>query len=86
MSQKYNILVEEVKKLSVEEELKFLIERYLIDERRAERNGWNSVIFAPFARKLNSLYFKIIFQNILEGKILWDFQNIGFAGYVRTKI
>ena len=35
---KYNILVEEVKKLSVEEkeELKFLIERYLIDERRGE--------------------------------------------------
>jgi len=38
MRQKYNILVEEVKKLSVEEkeELKFLIERYLIDERREE--------------------------------------------------
>lgn len=38
MSQEYNILVEEVKKLSVEEkeELKFLIELYLIDERRAE--------------------------------------------------
>ncbi|CAG0939807.1 hypothetical protein BROC_00802 [Candidatus Brocadiaceae bacterium] len=38
MSQKYNILVEEVKKLSVEEkeELKFLIEKYLIEERREE--------------------------------------------------
>ena len=38
MSQKYNILVEEVKKLSVEEkeELKFLLERYLIEERRGE--------------------------------------------------
>ncbi len=38
MRQKYNILVEEVKKLSVEEkeELKSLIERYLIDERREE--------------------------------------------------
>lgn len=36
MSQKYNILVEEVKKLSTKEkeELKFLIERYLIEERR----------------------------------------------------
>ena len=38
MSQKYNVLVEEVKKLSVEEkeELKFLIEKYLVEERRDE--------------------------------------------------
>lgn len=38
MSQKYNTLVEEVKKLSVEEkeELKFLIEKYLVEERREE--------------------------------------------------
>jgi len=38
MSQKYNTLVEEVKKLSVEEkeELKFLIEKYLVEERRDE--------------------------------------------------
>ena len=38
MSQKYNVLVEEVKKLSVEEkeELKFLIEKYLVEERREE--------------------------------------------------
>ena len=38
MGQKYNIIVEEVKKLSVEEkeELKFLIEKYLIEERREE--------------------------------------------------
>ncbi|MBM2833402.1 MAG: hypothetical protein HW406_563 [Candidatus Brocadiaceae bacterium] len=36
MSQKYNILVEEVEKLSIEEkeELKFLIEKYLVEERR----------------------------------------------------
>ena len=38
MSQKYNTLVEEVKKLSVEEkeELKFLIEKYLVEARRDE--------------------------------------------------
>ena len=38
MSQKYNTLVEEVKKLSFEEkeELKFLIEKYLVEERREE--------------------------------------------------
>lgn len=38
MSQKYSILVEEVKRLSTEEkeELKFLIEKYLIEERREE--------------------------------------------------
>lgn len=38
MNQKYNTLVEEVKKLSVEEkeELKFLIEKYLVEERRDE--------------------------------------------------
>jgi hypothetical protein len=38
MSQKYNTLVEEVKKLSAEEkeELKFLIEKYLVEERREE--------------------------------------------------
>ena len=36
MRQKYNTLVEEVKKLSFEEkeELKFLIEKYLVEERR----------------------------------------------------
>ncbi|MFO0793621.1 MAG: hypothetical protein U0586_06115 [Candidatus Brocadiaceae bacterium] len=38
MSQKYSILVEEVKRLSTEEkeELKLLIEKYLIEERREE--------------------------------------------------
>lgn len=38
MSKKYNILVEEVKRLSTEEkeELRFLIEKYLIEERREE--------------------------------------------------
>ena len=38
MSEKYNTLIEEVKKLSMEEkeELKFLIEKYLIEERREE--------------------------------------------------
>ncbi|MCF6155363.1 MAG: hypothetical protein E3K36_08945 [Candidatus Brocadia sp.] len=38
MGQKYSALVEEVKKLSTEEkeELKFLIEKYLIEERREE--------------------------------------------------
>ncbi|MDR4509011.1 MAG: hypothetical protein MRJ65_12390 [Candidatus Brocadiaceae bacterium] len=38
MREKYNILIEEVKKLSMQEkeELKFLIEKYLIEERREE--------------------------------------------------
>lgn len=38
MSKKYNTLVEEVKRLSIEEkeELKFLIEKYLIEERRED--------------------------------------------------
>ncbi len=38
MVQKYSILVEEVKRLSTEEkeELKLLIEKYLIEERREE--------------------------------------------------
>lgn len=38
MGKKYNILVEEVKRLSTEEkeELKFLIEKYLVEERREE--------------------------------------------------
>ena len=38
MTQKYSILVEEVKRLSTEEkeELKLLIEKYLIEEQREE--------------------------------------------------
>ncbi|OHB69794.1 MAG: hypothetical protein A2W17_05995 [Planctomycetes bacterium RBG_16_41_13] len=38
MSKTYNILIEEVKKLTREEkeELKFLVEKYLIEERRLE--------------------------------------------------
>ena len=38
MAQKYSVLVEEVKRLSTEEkeELKLLIEKYLIEERREE--------------------------------------------------
>lgn len=38
MGQKYSTLIEEVKRLSTEEkeELKFLIEKYLIEERRED--------------------------------------------------
>jgi len=38
MSKTYNILIEEIKKLTREEkeELKFLVEKYLIEERRLE--------------------------------------------------
>ena len=38
MSKTYNILIEEVKKLTREEkeELKFLVEKYLIEDRRLE--------------------------------------------------
>jgi hypothetical protein len=74
----------------LKEELKLLNQAEFVSSilptKYAERNKLNLVIFVSFVGKLNFLDFKIILQNILEGKILWDFQNNGYADYVRMKI